>query len=108
MFWLVSAGVAIFHVERAAAVVPPDRLAPEISRWLVYSGVALDAILGMGILFRRTAVFACVGMAMTCAAYLVLGTVLTPSLWLDPLGPFVKVLPAALLALVTIPMLQDR
>lgn len=108
MFWLVSAGVAIFHVERAAAVVPPDRLAPEISRWLVYSGVALDAILGMGILFRRTAVFACVGMAMTCAAYLVLGTVLTPLLWLDPLGPFVKVLPAALLALVTIPMLQDR
>ena len=38
----------------------------------------------------------------------VAGTVLTPALWLDPLGPFVKILPTTLLAAVTWVVLEER
>jgi hypothetical protein len=41
-------------------------------------------------------------------AYLAGGTVLEPSLWLDPLGPMVKVLPSILLTLATLATLEER
>ena len=32
----------------------------------------------------------------------------TPTLWSDPLGPFIKVLPSIVLALVTLALLEER
>jgi hypothetical protein len=46
-----------------------------------------------------------VGMTLV---YLAAGSMVTPALWLDPLGPFVKVLPAMMLALVTMAVLEER
>jgi len=47
-------------------------------------------------------------MLIVSAAYLAGGTILTPGLWLDPLGPFVKVLPSMVLAGVAIAILEER
>ena len=41
-------------------------------------------------------------------AYLVGGTFAAPDLWLDPLGPFVKVLPGIGLALFVLGLMEDR
>ncbi|UWU15594.1 DoxX-like family protein [Rhizobium sullae] len=41
-------------------------------------------------------------------AYLAGGSLLEPELWLDPLGPLVKVLPSLLLTLVTLAVLDER
>ena len=71
-------------------------------------GIVVDIVLGAAILYRPTARLACIGMTVTSILYLVAGTVLTPALWHDPLGPFVKVLPATLLAAVTWAVLEDR
>ncbi len=79
-----------------------------MAKLLVLSGIAVDILLGAAILFRPTARLACIGMIGTSILYLVAGTVLTPALWLDPLGPFVKVLPATLLAAVTWAVLEER
>ena len=40
--------------------------------------------------------------------YLAAGTVVTPELWADPLGPFVKVLPAIALAGLLAAMAEER
>ena len=47
-------------------------------------------------------------MVAVSAGYLAAGTLLTPGLWLDPLGPFVKVVPAALAAVVAAAVLEER
>ncbi len=51
---------------------------------------------------------AALGMVATTVAYLTIGTALTPDLWGDPLGPFVKTLPGALLALVAVALATER
>ena len=51
---------------------------------------------------------AAIGMIGVTAAYLLAGTLFTPDLWLDPLGPFVKTLPAAVLALVALAIRDAR
>ncbi|MDB2408108.1 DoxX-like family protein [Jannaschia sp.] len=71
-------------------------------------GAAIDIALGAAILWRPWARAACLGMATVATLYLVGGTVLTPGLWADPLGPLTKILPAILLPLMTRAVLEDR
>ena len=47
-------------------------------------------------------------MLIVSLAYLAGGTVLEPALWLDPLGPLVKVLPSLLLTLTALAILDER
>ena len=47
-------------------------------------------------------------MIATTAAYLAGGTLLAPELWLDPLGVYVKSIPAAILALVALAIAEER
>ena len=47
-------------------------------------------------------------MVLLSPAYLVAATALTPTLWLDPLGPLVKVVPSIVLALVALAILDER
>jgi hypothetical protein len=47
-------------------------------------------------------------MLLITAAYLTGGSLLEPGLWLDPLGPLVKVLPSIALTLVTLATLDER
>ena len=63
-----------------------------------------------GILDRecKTGLMAAAGMVLTTLAYLVAGTLLTPALWLDPLGTFVKAVPGAALAAMVWLLLDER
>jgi hypothetical protein len=47
-------------------------------------------------------------MAAVTVLYIAAGSILAPVLWLDPLGPFVKTLPALVLALATAVLLEER
>jgi uncharacterized protein YbjT (DUF2867 family) len=108
LFWTVSGVVGLLDIERAARTIPASVLADRISSILVVVGAAVDIGLGIAILFRPFARAACLGMIITSFAYLVAGSILTPTIWLDPLGPFVKVVPAMVLALTTLALLEER
>ncbi|MEO8385604.1 MAG: SDR family oxidoreductase [Betaproteobacteria bacterium] len=108
LFWLLSGLIGALTIDRAAAVVSSAVGSIGIAKILVLGGIGVDIVLGATILNRPTARWACIGMIATSIAYLVAGTVLTPALWLDPLGPFLKVLPATLLAAVTWVVLEER
>lgn len=108
VFWLASGGIALLDVARAAAVLPPDTVPSNVANMLVLAGALVDIALGLAVLVRAAARVACMGMVATTLVYLLAGSVLTPGLWLDPLGPFVKVLPAMLLALVAMAVLEER
>jgi hypothetical protein len=67
-----------------------------------------DLALGMAVLLRSHARSALTGMLALSAAYLAGGTLIEPELWLDPLGPLVKVLPSILLTLTGLAILEER
>ncbi len=67
-----------------------------------------DVALGLSVLVRPFARKALIGMLLVSAAYLGGATLLEPHLWLDPLGPLVKVLPSLALTLVALAILEER
>jgi hypothetical protein len=108
LFWLASGLIGLWQTPAAAAVLTPAGIDPALAAALVWLGALTDIALGLAVLHRRWARAACAGMVFVGLAYLVFGTVLTPWLWADPLGPFVKVIPGLVLALVTRPLLEPR
>jgi uncharacterized membrane protein len=72
------------------------------------TGWLLARALGCAILYRTTAQRACLGMIAGSLLYLKMASVVTPDMWLDPLGPLGKVLPAVGLAAITHSLLERR
>ena len=74
----------------------------------VLIGSTIDIALGLALLWRPWARAAAWGMIVVTATYLIAGSIFTPYLWADPLGPLVKPIPAAILALVCAALLEER
>ena len=106
-FWLAS-GLIGFISSAPATELIADQLGNSIARALVYGGSIVDILIGLGFLVKRTFKPACLGALAVSAAYLASGTILTPDLWLDPLGPFVKIFPAMGLALALFLQVDER
>ncbi|MBB6252698.1 SDR family oxidoreductase [Nitrospirillum iridis] len=107
-FWIVSGLIGLLRVPQAAAVLTAAGLAPGYAAGAVLLGSAADMALGVGVLFRRRTKAALLGMVLVSVVYLAGGTLWRPDLWLDPMGPFLKTLPAAMLALAALAVLDDR
>jgi len=75
---------------------------------LTLLGGVIDIIAGFAVLVRPFARAALTAMALLCLAYLVLGTLLVPALWADPLAPFVKIWPVLVLIAIAAAILKDR
>jgi uncharacterized protein YbjT (DUF2867 family) len=108
LFWIASGLMGLARFEAAEAVLTSRGVAAGTAQAAVAAGILLDLALGMTMLVRRTMLFSALAMVGATLAYLAAGTVLTPDLWADPLGPFVKTLPAALLALVAASLAAER
>jgi uncharacterized protein YbjT (DUF2867 family)/uncharacterized membrane protein len=104
-FWIVSGVLDLMATPAAAETLPESLPNRDI---YVRAGSFADLALGLAVLWRPWARAACFGMIALTGGYLVAGTALAPQLWADPLGPFVKALPAAMLALVCAAMLEER
>ena len=106
-FWIVSGLVAMVDPNAAVAVLPPD-MPPALAMSLVLGGSVVDIVLGCALLFRPAFRAGCWAGVAVCAVYLLLGTGLTPALWGDPLGPFVKIVPVALLMALVASLAERR
>jgi uncharacterized protein YbjT (DUF2867 family) len=107
LFWLASGLIPLLDPGRASAFMEPF-MSSGLAVMLTLLTCALDIGLGLAIVFRPWSRAALLGMLALSAAYLAAGTVLTPALWIDPLGPFVKVLPSMLLAVIGLAILEER
>jgi uncharacterized protein YbjT (DUF2867 family) len=99
LFWLIT-GLVSFGPgwDRAVAILHEGgygRLAGPIAWW----GALLDVVLGVMLFVRpwtaRVAIFMC----LATVGYLIAGTASLPHFWIDPLGPWLKVLPMMALCL---------
>ncbi|HEV2082487.1 MAG TPA: SDR family oxidoreductase [Brevundimonas sp.] len=99
LFWIAS-GLITFGPGWQASVATLQAggfgaLSPAIAG----GGAVVDVLLGVAVLKRSWTSRAAVGMALVSIGYLIAGTLSLPHLWLDPLGPWLKVLPGVMLAL---------
>jgi uncharacterized protein YbjT (DUF2867 family) len=107
-FWFGSGVIGLVARDSAEAVLIAAGLSHDFSRAAVVGGSLVDLALGAAVLFRPWSRLALWGMLAVTAAYLTGGTLFRPDLWLDPLGPLLKTLPAAALALVALAILDER
>lgn len=108
LFWFLSGVIGFYSIERAAQVLVDVGWPIEFAMMTVAFWAVVDLVLAGAILVRKYAKLACWGMIGVSLFYLLASSLIVPALWLDPLGPMVKVLPSMGLALVVRVLLESR
>ncbi|RXT23897.1 oxidoreductase [Rhizobium leguminosarum] len=106
-FWLLSGLIPLLTLEKTSAhflAFMPEAAATA----LTLATCLIDIALGVAVLLRPLAKRALLGMLAVSFAYLAGASLLEPALWLDPLGPLIKVLPSLLLTLTALATLDER
>jgi uncharacterized protein YbjT (DUF2867 family) len=109
LFWTVSGFIALFVSYSAAAGIltshgfPPSLVAP-----VTILTSLMDMGIGVLIAFRRTCALGLVAGIVASLGYMVGAAILTPDLWIEPLGALVKTGPAIVLMLVALSTLDNR
>lgn len=107
-FWFASGLIGLAQRDAAAAILTSRGFGVSTASFAVIAGSIADLVVGAAVLVRRWAKTALVGMIAITLCYLGAATLFTPDLWLDPLGPMVKSVPALLLCLVALAVLEER
>jgi hypothetical protein len=68
----------------------------------------MDFLVGVAIAFKRTSRFGLMAGIAVSLFYMISATILTPDLWVEPLGALVKTFPAIVLMLVALAISDDR
>lgn len=108
LFWLTTGAVTLGPGWGRAMAVIEATAAAGIAELLVIGGALLDLAIGAAMLFRRTAKAALTAALATTCLYVLLGSVLAPWLWVDPLGPMLKVWPILVFNLICLAVLDER
>lgn len=107
-FWSLSGAIGLARAGTAARVLTEAGVDGRLAHGFVLVGGVADLALGLLVCVRRTAPWALKGMVAVTLAYLLGATLWRPDLWGDPLGPLVKTIPAAVLALAALAMMDER
>jgi uncharacterized protein YbjT (DUF2867 family) len=108
LFWIASGVIGLLKVSDAATYLTAAGFGQTFAMAVVAAGALVDIALGAAVLYRPYVRSALLGMVAVTVSYLVAGSLLSPALWLDPLGPFVKTLPAAVMPLVASAFVRSR
>jgi len=107
-FWIITGLIALATHTAAQALLTDRGVSTDLAALAVIGGALLDIALGAAVLVRRWTRSACAGMIALSLAYLLAGTFSAPDLWVDPLGPLVKIFPSMTLALFPLLLLEPR
>jgi uncharacterized protein YbjT (DUF2867 family) len=109
VFWIVSGFIALFVSYDAAANILRTHAFPAalVAPVTVLTSL-MDMATGVLIAFRRTCAFGLIWGILAALGYMAGAAILTPDLWIEPLGALVKTGPAIVLMLVALMMLDNR
>ncbi|MBV9458697.1 MAG: DoxX-like family protein, partial [Bradyrhizobium sp.] len=109
LFWSGSGFIALVISFPATKAILADHGFP---RWLIapFAGITslMDISIGILIAFRRTCASGLIAGILLSLGYMAGTALLTPDLWIEPLGALVKTGPAIVLMLVALMMLDNR
>ena len=107
-FWFLSGVIGFISVNSAALVLENVGWPRAFAIASVLFWAVVDVAIAFGLAYRpyaKTACWCAIGVSLF---YLAASTLFVPGLWLDPLGPMIKVLPSISLALVARIALETR
>ena len=107
-FWVTTGLITLTAGHEAATALLRNAGFGAAAPLAATAGGVLDLVIGVLASIRRTVSLALGAMIVVSLAYLLAVTWLLPSLWADPLGPLVKVVPIVLLTLVAAVILPSR
>lgn len=108
MFWLLT-GLITLGPAYAEGIARFDATGfGKLGPVLTVAGAFADILLAVLLAWRRTAALALALMMLVSVAYLLIGTLLMPALWIDPLGPLLKIFPVMTLTAVAAAVLPSR
>jgi len=109
LFWVVSGFIAlVISYDTAAEILRSRGFPPWLVAPLTIGTSLMDMSIGVLIAFRRTAAVGLVAGIVVSLGYMVGAAILTPDLWIEPLGALVKTGPAVVLMLVALLILDNR
>jgi uncharacterized protein YbjT (DUF2867 family) len=109
LFWIVTGLMALGPGwQKGVGLVLEGGVKHGLAEAAVVAGAAADICIGVGIAFRRTAKRALYAALALALIYAIVGSVLVPRLWIDPIGPLLKIWPIMALILVAIAIVEDR
>lgn len=108
LFWLLSGILGLLRLDAAAEVLAGRGMGVGLAVAAVVAGSFVDLLIGIAIAMRRTARVGLLAALAVSAAYLAGSALFAPDLWIDPLGPMLKVLPSLVLSLVALATLEER
>jgi hypothetical protein len=74
----------------------------------VVLGALADLVIGLAIAYRPTSRYGLYAAITISFIYAIIGTILVPRLWADPLGPMLKIWPIIVAHFVALAILEDR
>ena len=109
LFWILT-GMITLGPGRAAAMghLAAAGFSPRVAGPVLLLGALFDYFLGLALLVRPAARYVLYAMIVATGFYLLAGTILLPQLWLDPLGPYLKIVPMLIAMLFTLAILDER
>ncbi|MFG3596958.1 SDR family oxidoreductase [Bradyrhizobium sp. RDI18] len=109
LFWVVSGFIAlVISYDAAAGILRSHGFPPALVAPITVGTSLMDMTIGVLITFRRTSAFGLVAGIIASLGYMVGAAILTPDLWIEPLGALVKTGPAVVLILVALLTLDNR
>jgi hypothetical protein len=109
VFWLASGLIALtVAYDQAVAILTSHGFGSWLARATTVASSSIDTVVGIAIAFKRTARAGLIVGLCVSALYMIGAALLTPDLWFEPLGALVKTVPAMVLMLVALAILDDR
>jgi hypothetical protein len=109
LFWALSGLIALtISFDAAATILTSYGFAPGLATAITVTSSLLDIAVGVAIAFRKTCRLALLAGTGVSLFYMLAAAAITPDMWIEPLGALVKTMPAIVLMLVALAMLEDR
>jgi uncharacterized protein YbjT (DUF2867 family) len=109
LFWIATGVISLGPGwEEGLSYLREGGIPEGIARAGVIAGALADVAIGVGIAVRRTARGALWAAVAISVFYMIAGSFVLPRLWLDPVGPMLKIWPIIVLNLLALAILEDR
>lgn len=109
LFWIVTGIISLGPGwEIGMSYVREGGLGEGLATLAIVAGALADIVIGLAILWRPSSRYGLWAAFIISLLYVVIGTMLVPRLWADPLGPMLKIWPVLTLNLVAMAIREDR
>jgi len=109
LFWLTTGLISLGPgYEHGMSLLREGGLPERFGTLTLIAGALADIVIGCCILYRPFSRFGLWAAFIVSLVYVVMGTLLVPGLWSDPLGPMLKIWPVLVLNLVAMAIREDR